>query len=270
MPPTVTPDHGSLRSRTDDDRPRRSATPSVQWGRRGQGGRRSSFVATDIPSTLRRPGVYRGALHEMVDQGAMFAPLVKKVMQVRRAADAGDVLACSSLGGPERRLHVRSTSRSRPTSCLPRSRDGIAAANSRSNSQSLSTRPSQPRAGARRDRCSRGDRSTIREAHSSGPVVEPWRREPARRGAACRAPGGSRAHHLPGSRTSRMRASVRRRTPAARASRRTPVGRGRPCRSRIGTDFDGMMTQNWRMPAPSIWWRSTSMRSMPPRATRPM
>ena len=40
-------------------------------------------LATDIPSTLRRQGVYRGALHEMVDQGAMFAPLVKKVMKVR-------------------------------------------------------------------------------------------------------------------------------------------------------------------------------------------
>src|SRR3954453_20896605 len=33
-------------------------------------------VATDIPTTLRRPGVYRGALHETTDQGAMFAPVV--------------------------------------------------------------------------------------------------------------------------------------------------------------------------------------------------
>ena len=31
-------------------------------------------VATDIPTTLRRPGVYRGVLHETTDQAAMFAP----------------------------------------------------------------------------------------------------------------------------------------------------------------------------------------------------
>jgi thiamine pyrophosphate-dependent acetolactate synthase large subunit-like protein len=34
-------------------------------------------IATDIPSTLRRPGTYRGVLHETVDQAAMFAPVVK-------------------------------------------------------------------------------------------------------------------------------------------------------------------------------------------------
>jgi acetolactate synthase-1/2/3 large subunit len=34
-------------------------------------------VATDIPSTLRRPGQYRGVLHECTDQAAMFAPVTK-------------------------------------------------------------------------------------------------------------------------------------------------------------------------------------------------
>jgi thiamine pyrophosphate-dependent acetolactate synthase large subunit-like protein len=34
-------------------------------------------IATDIPSSLRRPGVYRGVLHETTDQAAMFAPIVK-------------------------------------------------------------------------------------------------------------------------------------------------------------------------------------------------
>ncbi len=32
-------------------------------------------VATDIPTTLRRPGTYRGALHETTDQSALFAPI---------------------------------------------------------------------------------------------------------------------------------------------------------------------------------------------------
>jgi thiamine pyrophosphate-dependent acetolactate synthase large subunit-like protein len=34
-------------------------------------------IATDIPSRLRRPGSYRGVLHETSDQAAMFAPVVK-------------------------------------------------------------------------------------------------------------------------------------------------------------------------------------------------
>src|SRR5919205_227149 len=34
-------------------------------------------VATDIPSGLRRPGEYRGVLHETDGQAAMFAPVVK-------------------------------------------------------------------------------------------------------------------------------------------------------------------------------------------------
>src|SRR5213078_2695444 len=34
-------------------------------------------VATDIPSTLRRPGEYRGILHECTDQAGMFIPVTK-------------------------------------------------------------------------------------------------------------------------------------------------------------------------------------------------
>jgi acetolactate synthase I/II/III large subunit len=34
-------------------------------------------VATDIPSTLRRPGEYRGMLHECTDQAGMFRPVTK-------------------------------------------------------------------------------------------------------------------------------------------------------------------------------------------------
>jgi len=35
------------------------------------------LIATDIPAALRRPGVYRGVLHECTDQRAMFAPVTK-------------------------------------------------------------------------------------------------------------------------------------------------------------------------------------------------
>lgn len=34
-------------------------------------------IATDIPTTLRRPGVYRGVLHECTDQAALFGPVTK-------------------------------------------------------------------------------------------------------------------------------------------------------------------------------------------------
>jgi len=41
------------------------------------GGAPVLVIATDIPSGLRRPGVYRGVLHECADQRAMFAPVTK-------------------------------------------------------------------------------------------------------------------------------------------------------------------------------------------------
>src|ERR671922_2370651 len=44
-------------------------------------------IATDIPSTLRRPGVYRGVLHETRDQAAMFAPVTKAATTTAAAAD---------------------------------------------------------------------------------------------------------------------------------------------------------------------------------------
>jgi thiamine pyrophosphate-dependent acetolactate synthase large subunit-like protein len=42
-------------------------------------------IATDVPTTVRRPGVWRGALHEATDQAAMFAPVAKEVVRVDRA-----------------------------------------------------------------------------------------------------------------------------------------------------------------------------------------
>jgi thiamine pyrophosphate-dependent acetolactate synthase large subunit-like protein len=51
-------------------------------------------LATDIPSTIRRPGVYRGVLHETRDQAAMFAPVTKAATTTATPADLyADVLA---------------------------------------------------------------------------------------------------------------------------------------------------------------------------------
>jgi thiamine pyrophosphate-dependent acetolactate synthase large subunit-like protein len=46
-------------------------------------------IATDIPSTLRREGEYRGVLHETAGQADMFAPVVKAA----HVAHAGDAVA---------------------------------------------------------------------------------------------------------------------------------------------------------------------------------
>src|ERR671933_2716838 len=42
-------------------------------------------IATDIAAALRRPGRYRGVLHETAGQAAMFAPVVKAVHVVADA-----------------------------------------------------------------------------------------------------------------------------------------------------------------------------------------
>jgi acetolactate synthase-1/2/3 large subunit len=44
-------------------------------------------IATDIPSSLRRPGVYRGALHETDGQAEMFRPVVREVFDSPLEAD---------------------------------------------------------------------------------------------------------------------------------------------------------------------------------------
>ncbi|MEJ2855374.1 MULTISPECIES: thiamine pyrophosphate-binding protein [unclassified Saccharothrix] len=46
-------------------------------------------IATDIPSHLRRPGEYRGVLHETRDQRAMFLPVVKGGWTLRGPHDLG-------------------------------------------------------------------------------------------------------------------------------------------------------------------------------------
>ena len=66
-------------------------------------------VATDIPSHLRRPGAYRGVLHETTDQAAMFAPVTKATMRATRAGDlAGAVsrAAAHALAPPSRPVYL--------------------------------------------------------------------------------------------------------------------------------------------------------------------
>lgn len=67
-------------------------------------------IATDIPSGLRRPGVYRGVLHETTDQAAMFGPVTKARFTVRHAdelhADALRAGRCA-LAAPSRPVYLQ-------------------------------------------------------------------------------------------------------------------------------------------------------------------
>ena len=202
-------------------------------------------LATDIPSTLRREGVYRGVLHEMVDQGAMFAPLVKKVMKVHKAADAGDVLAAAlveALCPPSRPVYVEI-----PTDFLSADAPGGARG-------ALSGRNPKgfvlPRAPAPED----VDAALALIGDSERPLI--WA------GGGAVASGAGDAVALL---AERLVAPV-----LTTYQARGLLGTGHPCAVgvpphvpaagslwdqadlvvAVGTDFDGMMTQNWRMPAP--------------------
>jgi thiamine pyrophosphate-dependent acetolactate synthase large subunit-like protein len=65
-------------------------------------------VATDIPTSLKRPGVVGGALHEAADQRAMFAPVTKATLRLDRPGALGEVgAACAqALAAPRRPVFV--------------------------------------------------------------------------------------------------------------------------------------------------------------------
>jgi len=67
-------------------------------------------IATDIPAGLRRPGTYRGALHECVDQPGMFGPVVKAALAAGRAGDVGSATvraAALALASPRRPVYLQ-------------------------------------------------------------------------------------------------------------------------------------------------------------------
>jgi thiamine pyrophosphate-dependent acetolactate synthase large subunit-like protein len=66
-------------------------------------------VATDIPARLRRPGVWRGVLHEATDQAGMFAPVVKRTARVTDAGALGRAVAeavAEALRPPQRPVYL--------------------------------------------------------------------------------------------------------------------------------------------------------------------
>ena len=66
-------------------------------------------IATDIPSSLRRPGIYRGVLHETTDQAAMFAPVVKaayRALAPEQVASAAGAAVADATEPPYRPVYL--------------------------------------------------------------------------------------------------------------------------------------------------------------------
>lgn len=66
-------------------------------------------IATDIPSTVRRPGTFRGVLHETTDQAGFFRPVTSATVRVESVEDLyGDVVLAGrrALQAPRRPVYV--------------------------------------------------------------------------------------------------------------------------------------------------------------------
>jgi thiamine pyrophosphate-dependent acetolactate synthase large subunit-like protein len=199
-------------------------------------------LATDIPAALRRPGVYRGALHEMTDQGAMFAPLVKGVWKVQVPGECGAILSAA--------LSQATVPAPRPV-YVEVPTDYLSAEVERSTgfgigpAQGLSPEPAN---------AADVEAAVSVLQHAQHPLI--WA------GGGAVASGASNAVALL---AERMAAPV-----ITTYQARGLIGIDHPCAVglpphvkevgdlwdeadvvvAVGSDFDGMMTQNWRMPAP--------------------
>src|SRR4051794_12641609 len=196
-------------------------------------------IATDVPTSVRRRGVWRGSLHEATDQGAMFDPVTKGVVRVRSAASVGAAVseaARLALQPPSRPVYLEI-----PTDLLSAEVDEPAPA------PEPRPAPGPP-------------------AHDRI-VAAAERIEPSRRpliwagGGALQAGAGEAVAEL----AERLVAPV-----IATYSARGLLPPDHPCLVgapphvpevgalwdeaalvvAIGTDFDGPMTQNWKMPQP--------------------
>ena len=196
-------------------------------------------IATDIPTRLRRPGVWRGVLHEATDQAAMFEPVVKKTVKVAKAAELGHAVseaARMALAAPTRPVYLEI-----PTDLLGEEVDEPREAHERGE---LPARSDEARLARAVEMIERSRRPLI------------WAG-----GGALQAGAGEALASL----AERLVAPV-----ILTYSARGLLPPGHPCLVEvpphmaqagelwdeadvviaIGTDFDGMMTQAWKQPQP--------------------
>lgn len=197
-------------------------------------------VATDISTSLRRPGVYRGALHETTDQPGMFAPVTKGVFRAGHARDVPDqaeAAIAAALAAPMRPVYLEV-----PT-------DVLAAEGPRDIGEAP---PPMPPAAA----------AAGRELAAALDLLERAGRPLLWAGGGALQSGAGPAL---GDLAERLGAPV-----FTTYSARGLLGGAHPCAIglpphvpeagrlwddadvvvAVGSDLDGMMTQNWAMPAP--------------------
>ena len=204
------------------------------------------MIATDIPTTARRPGVWRGVLHEATDQAAMFMPVVKEAIRVHSADEIGPAVARARAHGAGGAPRDPCTSRSRPT-CWTAEAGRHDAPSARRGRRS-----GPPAAAAEAADRDRGRAAELLE-RARRPLV--WAG-----GGALQSGAGEAVARL----AERLVAPV-----MLTYSARGLLPPGHPCLVEapphvpevgalwdeadvvvaIGSDFDGMMTQGWKMPA---------------------
>ena len=197
-------------------------------------------IATDIPTTLRRAGVYRGALHETTDQAGMFAPVTKATVRVtdpKEIPAAVQLAAWTALDAPSRPVYLE----------LPT--DTLAATVTGGHLEADIT----------------DDRAHLPPAEAFDEALQALRQADRpliwAGGGALRSGAGP----LLGDLATRLAAPV-----ITTYMARGLLGTDHPCAVElpphvpqvgalwdeadvvlaVGTDFDGMMTQNWAMPQP--------------------
>ncbi len=194
-------------------------------------------IATDIPTTIRRPGVHRGSLHEASDQEAMFRPVTKETLKVGNAVELGFIQAAIARAAeaPSRPVYVEI-----PTDLLSVTLESVEAS---STTVRLEVSTEVATAGA----------LELLEG-AERPLI--WAG-----GGALRAGAGKSIGKL----AEKLAAPV-----LTTFMARGLLGTEHPCAVglpphlpaagrlwdeadvviAIGTDFDGMMTQNWALPKP--------------------
>jgi thiamine pyrophosphate-dependent acetolactate synthase large subunit-like protein len=198
-------------------------------------------VATDIPTALRRPGVYRGALHEATDQEAMFKPVTKHTMRVADPSALGQAIVeayAIALAPPTRPVYLEV-----PTDVLSAAVEEPAARVEAPPPYPAHS-PPEKRLREAADLIERAERPLI------------WAGGGALR-AGAREAVAELAERLsaPVITTYMARGLLGTRHPCAVGlpPHLPEVGRmwdEADVVIAIGTDFDGMMTQNWAMPQP--------------------
>jgi thiamine pyrophosphate-dependent acetolactate synthase large subunit-like protein len=195
-------------------------------------------IATDIPTRLRRPGVWRGVLHEGTDQAAMFEPVVKRTFRVSEAEDVGAVVESAvreAMTPPRRPVYVEV-----PTDLL----SAEAAASGEATSPAAAFAPDEQQLA----------KAAATLEHARRPLI--WAG-----GGALQADAGEAVARL----AERLVAPV-----VLTYSARGLLPPDHPCLVEatphvepvgalwdesdaviaIGTDLDGMMTQGWKQPQP--------------------